>query len=86
MNKIVSTELAYKNPEIGKINDFIRVLNPRYNLFLNTLTSFYANKPILLGDSILLNEPEVREKKEKYYKRACCKIIETCSIVCRRRQ
>jgi len=39
------------------------------------LTSFYANKPILLGDSILLNEPEVREKKKSIIKERVVKSL-----------
>lgn len=60
-------QLAYQQTDIEKINDFIRELNSRYQLFLNELLVFYAQAPIRLTEQIVLNgaEPVVKKRTTK---------------------
>jgi len=55
-----SVELVYKNPELSQLNAFIRVMNSLYKLSLNELSSFFAEKPMVLSGKIILTQPEIK--------------------------
>lgn len=71
-------QLAYQSADIEGINDFIRELNSRYQLFLNEMLVFYAQEPFRLTGQIVLNsaDPVVKKQSTRLQKKAVAQKIE----------